>query len=83
MARTVYPYTDEYNEFWRKWPGRWQPETDRYKKVGKYEAFLEWRELSETDRKNIIKIVSKVKAKGTQYLPDAHRWLKRRMWDDY
>lgn len=79
-------YPPDYNEFWRLWPGRWQPKTDKYKKVGKDLAYKQWVKVSKTDQKFIVdKLLktSRLKADGTQFLPDAHRWLRDKMWEDY
>lgn len=78
-------YSEEFNKFWKLWPGRWQPESNRYVKVGKYEAWLEWRRLSKEDQKSVSIIVKsgRIKDAGTRYLPDACRWLKRRRFDDF
>ena len=78
-------YTEDYERFWKGWPGRWKPETHRPTKVGKYEAWLEWKRLSVQDKAVAIKVVEsgRVKDAGTQYLPDASRWLHRRRWEDF
>lgn len=78
-------YTDEFQLFWRLWPGRWRPESDTVIKVGKYEAFKVWQKLSTEEWDEIIALLKsgKVKQAGTQYLPDAHRWLNNRRWEDF
>ncbi|MHC4121985.1 MAG: hypothetical protein ACYSSI_00295 [Planctomycetota bacterium] len=78
-------YTEEYNQAWKLWPGRWQAENDRIVKVGKREAFLEWEKLTLEERNSIIQILKSgvVKRAGTQYLPDFHRWLKKGRYDDF
>ncbi len=78
-------YTDDFNQFWKAWPGRWKPEDNRYVKVGKYEAWLEWKTIDKEEQAEILAIVKsgRVKKAGTQYLPDACRWLKKRRYDDF
>jgi len=79
------PYTDDFNLFWKLWPGRFRPEENRYVKVGKREAWDEWEKLDEEDQAEILTVAKsgRIKSRGTQYLPDAVRWLKRKRWDDY
>lgn len=76
-------YPEDFEIFWRAWPGRWRPEDDKSIKVGKYDAFLEWKHLTEAEKKDIMFVLPKVKYAGTQYLPDACRWLKRKRWHDF
>lgn len=76
-------YTDEFEKFWRGWPGRWNKESQKIIKVGKYQAAKAWERLSESDKQYIIKILPRVKAAGTQYLPDAFRWLEKHRWEDF
>lgn len=73
-------YTLEFENFWNKFKGRYDPENDRYIKVGKWEAFLEWEKLLPEQRKKADVVANKVRGKFT---PDACRWLKRRMFDDF
>ena len=70
--------------FWRKWPGRWR-DGNSPKKVGKAEAYEIWLTMDAEDRKDAAGAVvsGKVKNAGTQYLPDAIRWLRRRLWEDF
>lgn len=78
-------YTEDFLEFWKAWPGRWRKEEDRVIKVGKWEAFEEWRRLKADDKAIILKLVvsGRVKRAGTAILPDACRWLKKRRWHDF
>lgn len=73
-------YTDEFKTFWKKYPSRWNRSSHRYYKVGKWEAFLVWKRLSQKDRTDIL-----IKVKYMQdgeFVLDAHRWLKKRRFDD-
>ncbi len=82
MPRTN--YAEDYQEFWRNWPGRWRDGSSP-KKVGKAEAYDIWKSLDTEDRQDALLAVKsgKVKRAGTQYLPDAVRWLRRRLWEDF
>ena len=82
---TTNRYTADFNEFWRAWPGRFQPENNKYAKNGKRKAFVEWKRIPDDEQKEIIDIVKsgRVKARGTQFLPDAYRWLKEGYYDDF
>lgn len=83
---TKVKYTAAFKEFWKLWPGRWRPEGGPVIKVGKYLAFIEWKRLDREEHEFIILKVlrsGRLKARGTQYLPDANRWLKRRGWEDF
>ena len=77
MRRRI-EYTEEFKLFWRLWPGRWKPDSETPTKVGKREAFKEWQEISKEEQSEITALLKtgKVKRAGTQYLPDAHRWLR-------
>jgi len=73
-------YTEDFEKFWRNFKGRWNPDTGYYVKVGKYLAFGEWRKLTKTEQQKAIAVAHKV---GGKYVPDACRWLKRRLFDDF
>ena len=81
MARKL--YTAEFEDFWKQWKGRYDPDHGNYggyRKVGKWTAFTEWQKLSKTDQGKATKVAHKAAGK---YTPDAERWLKRYMFDDY
>jgi len=73
-------YTEEFERFWKAYPARWNKESDRHYKVGKWEAFQVWKKLSQKDKEDILAKVKYIQ-KG-QYVLDAHRWLKKRRFDD-
>ena len=77
-------YSEDFQVFWRSWPGRWR-DGNSPKKVGKAEAYEIWLTMDAEDRQDAISVVvsGKVKNAGTQYLPDALRWLRRRLWEDF
>lgn len=73
-------YTSEFEFFWTKFKGRWSPDKDRYVKVGKFEAFQEWCKLTVEEQKKATAVADSVSGK---YTPDACRWLKRKLFDDF
>ncbi len=73
-------YTPEFEVFWKRFTGRWSVDKDRYVKVGKWEAFGEWRKLAIKQQEKASAVADKVSGK---YTPDANRWLKRRLFDDF
>lgn len=73
-------YTEDFLEFWVKYPSRWNAESGRSYKVGKWEAMQEWKRLSQEDKADILIKVRYVR-RG-KYVLDAHRWLKKRRFDD-
>lgn len=73
-------YTPEFEEFWLTYPARWNEDSDRYYKVGKWDAMLEWQKLDEDDKK--LALYAAKKLRTGKYIKDAHRWLKHRRFDD-
>lgn len=73
-------YSEEFELFWKKFKGRWKPETDEYVKVGKYDAFQEWQKLTVDEQRRAWTAADRVKG---EYVPDACRWLKRKLFDDF
>lgn len=73
-------YTEEFEIFWKIYPKRWNRSSGKHYKVGKYEAFQAWKRLSQKDRCKIL-IVVKYMQDG-EFVLDAHRWLKKRRFDD-
>ncbi len=78
-------YTDDFESFWQLWPGRYDVDNQKTRKVGKWQAFQEWQRLSEVDSERVMTLVKsgRIKSGGTRYLPDAFRWLNKRRWEDY
>lgn len=79
-AETEAEYTKEFESFWKKFKGRWNPDKGKYIKVGKHEAFEEWRKLSLDEQRAAWRAAGKT---GDKFTPDACRWLKNRRFDDY
>ena len=73
-------YNELFEKFWKAFKGRWNPDRGIYIKVGKYEAWQEWQKLTEQDKARAIAGASRV---GGKFTPDAKRWLKEKMFDDY
>lgn len=76
-------YTPEFLNFWKNFKGRWNPEKGEsggYVKVGMHEAFLEFQKLTPAEQQKAIKNAGRVRGKFT---PDACRWLKRKLFDDF
>lgn len=71
-------YTPEFETFWKKFKGRWDGDRG-YVKVGKWEAFSEWQKLTEAEQDRATATAGDVTGK---YVPDACRWLKRKLFDD-
>jgi len=74
-------YNSVFEKFWSIYPRRWIRESDKYVKRGKYEAWQEWQRLTEKERALAKKYIGKVKT--GEYVPDACRWLKRKLFDDF
>jgi hypothetical protein len=74
------PYTADFEErFWAHYPPR------QGRRIGKKEAFAEWRRLSHADRDAAVGGLESYKADprvGAGYVLDASRYLKRRRWED-
>ncbi len=73
-------YNEQFEQFWKTFKGRWDSDRGIYIKVYKYEAWLEWQKLTEKDKARAIAGAGKV---GGKFTPDAFRWLKKKMFDDY
>ena len=76
-------YSSEFEIFWKKFRGRFDPDHGDYggyKKVGKFAAWEEWQKLNAEDQAKATAVADKVSGK---YVPDAERWLKRRLFDDF
>ena len=78
-------YADDFEVFWKAWPGRWDRVNVKTVKVGKHEAFIIWRTMAEDDKVFCLQLAKtgKIKGKGTEYLPDCWRWLSKRRWEDF
>ena len=73
-------YDEPFEKFWKAFKGRWDTDKGVYIKVYKYEAWLEWQKLTDSDKARAASSANKV---GGKYTPDAFRWLKKKMFDDY
>ena len=76
-------YTEEFEAFWKAWPGRWDSINQKTEKVGKHEAFVIWRTMAEDDKGKSLKLIKSGRVKSARFLPDCWRWLAKRRWEDY
>lgn len=69
-------YPDDFEAFWKIYP----------KKVGKKNAYDQWRKLKPADREQIMADIPKREAKDDKwlngYVKDPERYLKNRQWED-
>jgi len=72
-------YTEVFEMFWRQYPFRIH-DNGKKVKIGKWEAFEQWRRLNEDDRNSALMAI--IKMQDDKYIPDACRWLRRRRWED-
>ena len=73
-------YSDSFEIFWKNFKGRWSVDKGTYVKVGKFEAFEEWQKLTPDEQKHATAAADRA---GGKYTPDACRWLKRKLFDDF
>lgn len=73
-------YSSDFSIFWKKFKGRWNKEKGGYVKVGKWEAFCEFQELTTNEQQKAMAVADRA---GGEFCPDACRWLKRKLFDDY
>lgn len=71
-------YSDSFEEFWKLFKGRWNPDKDDYRKGSKPEAFKSWKKLMEADQQNATKGAP---FSGDKYTPDCYRWLREKRWE--
>lgn len=72
-------YTKEFELFWTKFKGRWSADKG-YVKVGKYAASEEWEKLTLEEQRKAWQNADKG---SCEFKPDACRWLKNKMFDDF
>lgn len=73
-------YSEEFERFWKLYPARWNRDSHKRYKVGKWDAMQEWKRLS-AEEKQIAFIAVKSLRSG-EFVQDAHRWLKHKRFDD-
>ena len=79
-SKKEYIYTDEFETFWKAFKGRWNPDTSRFEKGGKQEAFEEWTKLKPEQQNLALLAAPKT---GSKITKDACRWLKYHRWEDF
>ncbi len=73
-------YDDDFQAFWKKFRGRWDTDKGAYTKVGKYLAWQEWKRLTGYEKKQAVAVAHRT---GGKFTPDACRWLKRKLFEDF
>ena len=77
-------YTDEFEEFWIKFPARWNAELHGYVKRKKKPAFLKWKKLKPEIRQECLTKVHLIKQYegSASSVRDCVTWLNQAGWDD-
>ena len=66
-----------FEDFWLTYPTR------QGKKVGKRQARDEWLKMTYAEKGLAFRGARNMARAGEEYPPDAHRWLKRKTWEDW
>lgn len=75
-------YSDEFNEFWVKYPSRWDKTVGRYVKRKKKPAFLKWQKLKPEIRAECLAKAKYIKKYEGSAVRDCVTWLNNDGWDD-
>ena len=77
-------YTKDFEEFWKRYPARWQKEMCRFVKRKKKPAFLVWKKLPIEIRKICLSRVHLIaKNEGSKSsIRDCVTWLNQDGWDE-
>ena len=75
-------YTDEFEQFWKGFPARWNKERGTYIKRKKGPAFVSWLKLQPDERAKCLRIVKKIKGAEGGATRDCVTWLNQDGWDD-
>jgi len=70
----------KFEDFWKKYPPRWQERAKVWKKSDRFYAEIEWMKLSDKEKVAAVGTVGSVE-RG-EFTPDARKWLKHKMWQD-
>ena len=74
-------YSEQFLQFWHDYPTRWIKSSNRYVKIGKELAWLQWRKLTVAER---VLASQAVKCEVTsQIIPDPWRWLRDKKFRDF
>jgi hypothetical protein len=80
---TIEPkYSPDFQEFWRNYPSR-VSDIGVFVKVGKWDAFVQWRKLTVDVRQKCLMLVRNKMVKCGKFTQDACRFLAHRRWEDY
>ncbi len=74
-------YGAQFIQFWIDYPKRWIKSSNRYVKIGKHDAWLEWQRLTAQERE--LSAAAVKREKQGEFVPDAHRWLKHKRFNDF
>jgi hypothetical protein len=75
-------YTPDFQDFWYSYPSR-VSDAGTFVKVGKYDAFVQWRKLPVEIRQKCLMLVKNKMVKSSKFTQDACRFLSHRRWEDY
>lgn len=79
VKKVKFEYTEDFEKFWRTFKGRWNPDRSCYDKGSKFEAFTEWKKLSDREKQ---KATVAAAGTGAKFTPDGCRWLKTKRWEE-
>lgn len=75
-------YTSEFEEFWLKYPTRWNRDLGISVKRKKKPAFIKWQQLSQEIRRECLRKVTRIKSAEGGSVRDCVTWLNQEGWDD-
>ena len=75
-------YTEEFEQFWKDYPARWNKETGDKVKRKKGPAFKSWLKLTDDVRAKCLRIIKKIKRSEGGAVRDCVTWLNQDGWDD-
>ena len=75
-------YTSEFEEFWLKYPSRWEKDSGSRIKRKKRPAFIKWQKLSAEIQAECLAKVKYVRRHEGAYVRDCVTWLNQYGWED-
>lgn len=84
MTKKPKKYTDEFEQFWKGFPARWNRDFQggTWVKRKKYPAFEKWQKLPGETRAKCLRIIKQIKKAEGGAVRDAVTWLNQYGWDD-
>jgi len=76
-------YTHDFEEFWKRFPKRWQKDLGVYVKRKKAPAFLKWQKLPKDIRAKCLARVHLIAKMEGSAVRDCVTWLNQEGWDDF